>query len=447
MLYSVESNLNHAFAKDNTLPWTDMNLSKSQDVYSKDGVLKTAITVDYHIGKIDNRTTTLMLYNVSLPGPILHVYPGDKIELDLINNLNQSTNLHLHGAHVSPANNSDNVFIEVLPGKTQHYSIDIPKNHPPGMLWYHSHLHEVAYGQVSAGLSGLLIVEGTEKLLPESLQNITKQTFALRDFPFERGSNATSYRTVNGEINPAVNITSGETQLWRFANIGPEKFFKVQLPGQSFNVIAEDGSPVWEVWNNDTLLLPSGKRFDVLVTAPENGSIPLKALAYLSNPETTLATVNVKGNHSDMKTVDNLPTSLVPKKDLNLANITNHRVLNFSSLDKEHIFKIDNETFNGNRVDQLVKLGTVEEWKLVNLDGKGADNDHPFHIHVNDFQVISVNGKPYHAHGVQDTVLIPGSGEVVIRISFDDFVGKSVYHCHLMYHEDNGMMGTFEVVK
>ena len=90
-----------------------------------------------------------------------------------------------------------------------------------------------------------------------------------------------------------------------------------------------------------------------------------------------------------------------------------------------------------------MKLGDVEQWRLINTD----EDEHPFHIHVNDFQVITVNGKPYDAHGLQDMVLIPGHGEVVIRIPFEDFVGKSVYHCHIMFHEDHGMMGAFEIVK
>jgi len=141
--------------------------------------------------------------------------------------------------------------------------------------------------------------------------------------------------------------------------------------------------------------------------------------------------------------VKSIPTSLISKDDLNLKNITNYRVLNFTSDDEEFIYKINNKMFDANRIDQKIKLGDVEQWKLINYD----DDDHPFHIHVNDFQVIAVNGKPYDADGLQDSVIIPSHGEVVIRIAFEDFVGKSVYHCHIMFHGDNGMMGTFEVVK
>ena len=458
VMFAFEFSEYDAFAQDQPSPLDGMNFSKSQDVYSKDGVLQTAISVDYQMGMVDNQSITSMVYNGSLPGPTLHLYPGDRLELDLINNLNESTNLHFHGLHVSPANNSDNIFLDVAPGKTQHYAVDIPKDHHPGTLWYHSHMHHLSYGQVSAGLSGMFIVEGTEKLLPEPLQNITTQTFAIRDFPFDNlyvtthnlsDTNTGRERiTVNGEINPDVNIASGETQLWRFANIGPENEYAVALPGHTFHVIAEDGSPVWEVWENDTLFLPSGKRFDVLVTATGNGSIPLNntfGLGYYH--DNRFATVNVQGNQKDVENVNIIPPSLISREDLNLENITNNRVLNFSSNDVDWIYKINNKTFDANRIDQKVKLGDVEEWKLINLDDDESGNIHPFHIHVNDFQVISVNGKPYHARGLQDTVIIPTNGEVVIRIPFKDFVGKSVYHCHLMFHGDQAMMGTFEVVK
>ena len=441
MMFAVEPLEYNAFAKAEPSPLDGMNFSKSQDVFSKDGVLQTTITAAYHIGNVDNQSITSMVYNGSLGGPTLHVYPGDRIELNLINNLHEPTNIHYHGLHVSPSNNSDNVFLQVAPGETQQYIVDIPIDHAPGLYWYHSHMHTLAYGQVSAGLSGMIVIEGIEKLLPMPLQDIKKQTFAMRDFPVNSDPTAPIYRTVNGEINPDVNITSGETQLWRLANIGSETFYKVGLPGHKFHVVAEDGYPVWKVWDTDNLVLPSGKRFDVLVTPMGNGSIPFKALDYYPYPETTIATINVQGNPKEP--VKTIPSSLTSKEDLNIMNITNNRVLTFSSNDEEQRYTINNKTFDHNRIDQKVKLGDVEQWRLINTD----EDEHPFHIHVNDFQVITVNGKPYYAHGLQDTVLIPGHGEVVIRIPFEDFVGKSVYHCHIMFHEDLGMMGAFEIVK
>jgi suppressor of ftsI len=190
--------------------------------------------------------------------------------------------------------------------------------------------------------------------------------------------------------------------------------------------------------DNGTLLLLSGKRFGVLVTATGNGSIPLQALAYCPYMDTIIETVNVKGNQKGpAKTI---PMNLTPKKDLNLGNITNNRVLTFSSNELENRFIIDNKTVDPVRIDQKVKIGTIEQGRLINHD----EGEHTFYIHVNDYQMVSVNGKPYDAHGLQDMVLIPGHGEVAIRIQFEDYVGKSVCHCHIMFHEDHGMMGIFD---
>jgi suppressor of ftsI len=136
LMFAFEFSEDDSFAqplqRSQTSSLDGMNFSKPQDVYSKDGVLETTITVDYQMGEVDNKPIISMLYNGSFPGPTLHVYPGDRVELDLVNNLNESTNLHFHGLHVSPANNSDNVFLNVAPGETQHYTLNIPEDQPPG---------------------------------------------------------------------------------------------------------------------------------------------------------------------------------------------------------------------------------------------------------------------------------------------------------------------------
>ncbi|NJK44008.1 MAG: multicopper oxidase domain-containing protein [Pleurocapsa sp. SU_196_0] len=108
-----------------------------------------------------------------------------------------------------------------------------------------------------------------------------------------------------------------------------------------------------------------------------------------------------------------------------------------------HAFKIDNQTFDHDRVDIRAKLGSVEEWTLVN----NTDDEHPFHIHINDFIVTSINGEPVMDPHLQDTAMIPARGRVTIRQRFEDFVGKWVMHCHILGHEDLGMMATVEIVR
>jgi suppressor of ftsI len=107
---------------------------------------------------------------------------------------------------------------------------------------------------------------------------------------------------------------------------------------------------------------------------------------------------------------------------------------------------INGEAFDPNRVGVAPKLGSVEEWTLRNPHTAPAVSaHHPFHIHVNDFQVVSLNGKPYDARGLQDVVELPSGGEVVIRQAFEDFSGEFVFHCHILGHEDGGMMQTVKV--
>src|SRR4051812_2150123 len=453
-----------ALGQEKTSPLKGMNFLKPSDVYSnKQGILNVSLIVEEKQGVVGNQSVTAMVYNGSLMAPTLHIKPGERLVMNYVNRLDQPTNIHFHGFHVSPTGSSDNIFRVVEPGETARYVLDVPINHPTGTYWYHPHLHGLATTQVGGGMSGLIKVDSLEDLLPNALHNITQQTFVLKAFPWSLNGSSTNpiykwanYFTVNGQINPVVNISQGETQLWRLANIDPGTFYNVTLPGHSFRVIAEDANPVWKIWDAKNLVIPAGKRFDVLVTGGENGTYPLKSLPYNRSgfsptSEITLATVNVQGKARAQSTEVNV-SSLVPRHDLNNAEIAAQRTLVFNgSPDNQTANRfgdvgtnqINGKVFDHNRVDYIVKLGDVEEWTLKNLDTE----DHTFHIHVNDFQVMSVNGQPYNAHGLQDTVVLPqGGGEVVVRIPFTDFVGKFVFHCHILPHEDTGMMGVVEVV-
>jgi suppressor of ftsI len=442
-----------ALGQGESSPLAGMNFSEATEAYSDGGILEATMIIKEKEGLVANESVSATVYNGSLLGPTLHVKPGERMVVNYVNRLDQPTNLHFHGLHVSPSGSSDNVFRVVGPGETAKYVIDIPIDHVPGTFWYHAHQHQLASLQVGGGMSGMIVIEGLVDDLPGELQNIEQRMFAMKAFPWQTSQligtpdlSVPTYQTINGEINPVVNIAPGETQLWRLASIDPGTFYNIELPGHTFRVIAEDGNPVWEVWDADQLVLPTGKRYDVLVTGGENGTYPLKMLPYKYdpgsgyNPEVTLATVNVRGDTGAATSAPS-PSSLVPRNDLAGLEVDRQRVLNYSDPGTGDFF-IDGKKFSPFRIDQQVKLGDLEEWRIVNSD----DGQHTFHIHVNDFQVMSVNGQRYEARGLQDTVTLPANGEVVIRIPFTDFVGKFVYHCHILPHEDGGMMGVVEVV-
>jgi FtsP/CotA-like multicopper oxidase with cupredoxin domain len=149
-----------------------------------------------------------------------------------------------------------------------------------------------------------------------------------------------------------------------------------------------------------------------------------------------------------------LPAALPkpPLETIRDSEITNRRTLVFSARApeaeaaghwQEFGFFIDGRKFDPGRIDQRVKLGTVEEWTIQNKHM----HDHVFHIHTNPFQVTEVNGRPFAARNWRDTVVVPRFGSVVFRSRFLDYTGIYMLHCHMMNHEEMGMMQTVEVYK
>ena len=425
-------------------------LTQPEEYASENGVLTAVLDVargPVTIGGVDVIGTT---YNGSYVAPTLRLRPGERLELTVNNHLPEVTNMHFHGMHVSPSGISDNVFIIIEPGASQNYVLEIPENHPSGTFWYHTHAHPYTEPQVMGGLAGLLIVDGLQDLLPEDLRDITESAIILKDYQARDGaillenidSNAPTTRTVNGLVNPAITLDAGETQLWRLANIGADIYYEIQLTGHQLHIIAEDGNPVWQVTSHDSIVIAPGKRFDVLVQGGAPGPAELKTLQYDQQgdlyPETLLATVTI--NPSDL-TPAALPVKLVEPDDLNGATVDVSRTVTFSKDQATGHFLIDGKMFDENRIDQTVKLGALEEWTIINDNNQ----QHPFHIHTNDFQVISINDEPVEAVSHVDTVNLPANGKATIRIPFLDFTGKFVYHCHILNHADMGMMATVEV--
>ncbi|WP_411088179.1 multicopper oxidase family protein [Streptomyces sp. 061-3] len=430
-------------------------LEEPAQMVSRNGVLRLELVVERRKVEVGGRKLWALTYNGSYMPPTLRIRPGDKLDLSMKNSLDEFTNLHVHGLHVSPSGNSDNVFIHIHPGETFHYAYQFPKNLAPGTYWYHSHAHTMSAPQVAGGMSGVLIVDGLRQYLPTGLRHITEHVIALKDFQVEGDAvrtkglhiGAPTNRTVNGQLNPTIRIRPGETQLWRLANISANIYYKLRLQGQRFRVIAHDANPVDRIWTADSLLLAAGARFDVLVQGGPVGRTQLQTLAYSTGPagnkfpKATLATLVTEGPSAHPAA---LPTSpFAPTDDLSHAAIAARRTLVFSENKDGTKFYINGKEFDPNRVDVRSKLNTVEEWTVRN----DSNEEHSFHVHVDDFQLMSINGRPHHGHGLQDTASVPAKGQLVIRIHFTNYTGKTVFHCHILNHEDAGMMAVLEIVK
>ncbi|MFD7232031.1 multicopper oxidase family protein [Streptomyces sp. NPDC059881] len=430
------------------------DLRDPAQVVSRDGLLRTRIVVERKKVELAGRPLWALTYNGQYMPPTLRLKPGDRMEITFDNRLDKQTNLHVHGMHVSPAGNSDNVFLAIKPGKTFQYSYRFPESLEPGTYWYHPHPHAFSAAQTAGGMSGIIVVDGLDEYLPPSLRDITEHIVALKDFQIVGDQiktqnlkiGAPTTRTVNGQLNPRIRIRPGETQLWRLANIGANIFYKVALPGHRFHVVAQDGYPVNKVYSADSIVIPAGARYDVLVQGGPEGTRELQTLPYNTGkagnqfPQATLATVASAG---EPMTAEPMPTAFGPTDDLATAPLAGRQTITYTENAAGTEFFINGKQFDHNRVDFRVKLNTVEEWTIRN----NTDEVHSFHVHTNDFQVMSINGRPRTNYGLQDTVDVPPRGTMVIRSRFLDYPGRTVLHCHILNHEDLGMMSVLQIDK
>jgi FtsP/CotA-like multicopper oxidase with cupredoxin domain len=484
------------------LPWIDFGRAAAAEELidpevrsSSNGLLDTTLTCRVMPVQAAGKNPVMSVYEGSLPGPALRVRPGDRLRINLVNQLNDvpaglppdspflcsptsatghmlgegmdtcATNLHLHGVHVSPEGNSDNIFVTVKGGESFQYEYQIPDNHPAGFHWYHPHQHGTVTNQVFGGLAGPLIIEGELDKLP-GIADIPERTLILQATqlypdggsvkvsaesitnvpgpPTDGNVRLKNYlRLVNGQLNPTMTIRPGETQRWRILNASSNVTYRLHLDGHQLHQIAKDGNSLAETWTRDAIVLSPGERTEVLVQAGDAGTYAFRTLPISvginTQQDTVLATVIVDGSKM---TPEPLPTTLLPLEDFSHDDIAQRREITFQFSPpigpNQSIFWIDHKQFGGDRDDQVVQLGTTEEWTIRNA----SMSWHPFHIHINDYQVVAVNGKPVPVRYSEDTTGVPPFGEITMRTRFEDFPGRWVYHCHILLHEDNGMMGT-----
>lgn len=388
------------------------------------------------------------LWNGQYPAPTIRVCPGDTLRVKLVNDLKQPTNLHLHGMHVSPKGHSDNILVSIPPGGSRQYEYHIPRDQTPGMYWYHPHRHMFTDQQVFSGMAGMLIVEGSSFDDLPGIAGVPERTIAIQEDQIAHGAVVSPDKAtdkgirmlVNGHLRPTIPIAPGQIQRWRIVNASADRFVRLRIPGQKLYVLAEDGNPLRAASPHTQLLISPGARREVLVRGTTR-STRLETLAFRQPFENTrrqvLADVVAQGAPVQGRT---MPDLLEPRPDLRTAHIDRRRVIHFESDFPR--FLIDHKTFDPHRVDQTMKLGSTEEWEIRNDSGEW----HVFHIHVNPFQVVKVNGRPVDHVDYEDDVPISPRGSVTLRMRFTDFTGRFVIHCHLLSHEDGGMMSLVQVV-
>jgi FtsP/CotA-like multicopper oxidase with cupredoxin domain len=402
-----------------------------------------------HIGALELPGAT---YNGIYSGPVLRVHPGDLLRIRLVNDLTEPTNLHFHGIRTSPLGNSDNVHILVPAGGSFTYEVRVPPTQPPGTYWYHAHPHGWSEAQVEHGLSGALIVDPAQPpAMPERL-------FVLKDMVFDDDTGNDTVddelhgivQAVNGRLAVDEAMHPGETQLWRFTNQSANRLVHLALQGHRMRIVAEDGETTLAPRDVDAIDVNPASRVDVLVDAGDAGSYALIEKGLMTGtgsarrPHRVLGHLVVAGAAVPPAAA---PATEPPPPDLRVAGISARRTVVFTETKtlkaKDQKFFVNGRLFDIDRVDVRVPLGSIEEWTIRN----DSDDMHVFHIHQLGFQVVEVNGVPAPFTGRLDNVRVPERGEVKLRIPFTDkrIVGRFMFHCHVLKHEDKGMMAQIEV--
>ncbi len=447
------------------------------------GRLNATLNVVQASNTVGKQLFNVASYNGSIPGPTLRVQPGSLMEVLVDNQLPpntdgitdpnlphhpNTTNFHTHGMHVSPRTPQDNIFLAIEPGQSFEFGYQIPGNHPPGTYWYHPHVHGSAAVQVMGGMAGALIVEGDIDRVPEvaAARDIVVLFSQLRtglDGTMPSLSNESAFIAataptvtwcVNGVANPTLTARRGEVVRLRLLNASSNTAVPVTLAGHQMLPISRDGNSLATLQLVDSLLMAPGNRYDVLVQVGAPGTYELTNLAFnqggappLTAGEVQLLTLVVTESAEPAMQLPTTLTGVTFNPPVQDSELTGRRSLTFEERPANSVFTlgeflIDGRKFNPLRTDQVVQLGAVEEWTIFNT----STGYHPFHIHINPFQIVSVNGERMTDTVWADTVLLPPQGQVVIRSRFKDFTGPYVLHCHILLHECVGMMQVVNVV-
>lgn len=425
-------------------------------------------------------------WNTQFVPPTIRVAPGDTINITYVNQLPTSTvepfnatNLHFHGLHVSPNPPSDDsIDLLAMPGQTLHYSITIPANHPTGVFWYHSHSHGEANWQVFNSMSGAIVITGSQAFAPQAaglpervimLRNVLSQpTYAstlVRPGPPGADLSCSSPFDIPGEVTTvngrsagsSMSFETGQPQYWRVVNASSDGFYDLSVDGASLSVLGIDGVPVNAYPGGSTkivsdVVIPPAGRAEFIVNNIKAGA-SLRTTCYDTgsqgnpNPTQSLATFAIGSTTSlpTMPSVSTRPATGIWSQAYPAYTV--QRTLAFTV--GANGLSLNNIPYSANGGPMFTaQAGTIEQWTLTNA----MHEVHAFHIHQIHFMVEDIDGV---AQGpvLRDTFIVPaahadGTPSVShVLLDFRDPIirGTFLFHCHLLEHEDAGMMAKMQV--
>ncbi|HZW37582.1 MAG: multicopper oxidase family protein [Deltaproteobacteria bacterium] len=422
--------------------------------------------------------------------PTIVASPNERIRLqfrnslqlggtNLLGHVRDVTNMHVHGLHVSPEYDAmsglpaDNVHDVILSrGDSAVYDYDLRYQRPGSMALYHPHVHGTVAEQFWGGLVGAIDVRD-DLSFPE-LAPYARNLLLLKDVTLSGGepepyTMLSEYMrgkegnvvTVNGIVNPLLQVYPGDVRRFRILNVSNARFYRLSIEGHALHVIGADGGLLDRPYEQGEILLAPGERVDVLVKmTTTRGVYKLLSLPYarhgnMASAQTTLATLEVTksapGSVKPLPGLDNTEAVRI-SDDLSLPR---PRFTLSMGQGRGYINGIPFEVLADGSIrsfEHHSMAGTDEVWEIVNNSGM----DHPWHQHVNDAQVLSITGgdatfaKYAQFYGRvpawKDTIIIPKWGTVRLRIPIRDFDGMTMFHCHILEHEDIGMMGMWHIM-
>ena len=523
-----------ASANNNPCPRPDAGavVTAPPDLFSSNGALN--VSFDYYT-TVDSAGRTLFCFVTpdGLQSPTLHLQPGDTLNLSVTNRnpapppgspteivangsdrcgdvtmTITSLNVHFHGTNTKPGCHSDEVIHTIInSGETFKYSVQFPTNEPPGLYWYHPHVHGLSEAAVQGGASGAIIVDGIENVQP-AVAGLPERVLFIRDqipdpsisscqtpgAALPSGATVPSWDVSLNYVpilcpgfTPAIiEMKPGQQELWRVANASADTIIDLQLKfdgvKQPLQVVALDGVPTGSqdgtmqgrLITRTHILLAPAARAEFIVTGPSSNV--RRATFMTRNVDTgpdgdndpTRRLANIVTTASPLP----LPVISSPSRPANhelfegLANatVTARRTLYFSEVLSDpsnpasptnFFITVDGATptlFDPNNPPAIVtRQGAVEDWTIQNRAGE----HHEFHMHQIHFLLLEQNGVPVPPGQRQylDMIQVPywsGTGpypSVKVRMDFRGMdVGDFVYHCHILGHEDAGMMATIRVL-
>jgi FtsP/CotA-like multicopper oxidase with cupredoxin domain len=426
--------------------------------------------------------TTTMGANGNILGPTLILNQGDFVDFTVNNQIADITTIHWHGMHVSPENDGG-PHTTIDPNTTWSPSFTILDK--AATYWYHPHLHEKTNEHVSKGIAGFIIVRDDE----EAALNLPRD-YGVDDFPlviqtkdFDANneivvpSNSDDIVMVNATIDAALTVPE-QVVRFRLLNGSSMRVFNVGLSdNRTFYQIASDGGLLSNNVPLTRLQLGPGERAEILVnfTGLNGQTVNLKSFAsefsngiygatnpgrgsgmvldgYNPNPlngsDFDIMQFNVGAStESPVQTIANslAIATPIPESSANVSRTITMSPVTMGSDQLNGDFYLNDRLFDINVINETVELDETEIWSIYNDSGIA----HPFHIHDVQFYILDRDGNtpPPNEQGRKDVILVKSQETVRFIAKFEDFSSSVpyMYHCHMLIHEDGGMMGQFTV--